>query len=114
MCCGTAVSQRERQEDMLKLSSRVKTIEEDADDLGTMIRAIRKNRGGEGVYLVTHSDATQGLMEITPLAYARIEAAKRDIDVLGVAKSRENALELVRCMVEEMAKSGNFTVSGLL
>ena len=60
----TAGPRRERQEDMLKLSSRVKTIEEDADDLGTMIRAIRKNRGGEGVYLVTHSDATTSMSSV--------------------------------------------------
>ena len=92
---------------MLTLQGNVRTIAEDADELGVMIRAVRRKKGGEGVYCVTRSKLTQGLMEIIPLAYARMEAKDHDVTVLGLAKGREHALELVRQMVDEMAKNGS-------
>ena len=52
---------------MLTLQGNVRTIAEDADELGVMIRAVRRKKGGEGVYCVTRSELTQGLMEIIPL-----------------------------------------------
>ena len=47
---------------MLTLQDNVRTIAEDADELGVMIRAVRRKKGGEGVYCVTRSELTQGLM----------------------------------------------------
>lgn len=99
---------------MLKLSSKVRTIAEESGELGSMIRAVRRNKDSEGVYCVMHSDATEGLMEIAPLAYARLEARDRDITVFGLAKGKTNALELVRQIVDSMAKQGRFDVSDYL
>ena len=47
-------------------------------------------------------------MEIVPLLYARLEAKTHDINVLGLAKNKTNAMELVRLLVDEMAKNGEF------
>ena len=91
---------------MLRLSKQVRTIPEETGDLGVMIRAVRKSKGGEGLYCVMRSEATNGLMEIAPLIYARLEAKQHDIDVFGLAKTKSNAMELVRILVDEMAKSG--------
>ena len=94
---------------MLKLAEKIQTIPDEAQELGAMIRAVRKSRGGDGVYCVMRSETTQGLMEITPLIYARMEAKQHDIEIIGLARSKTNALELVRQMVDEMAKTGKFT-----
>ncbi|MBP5491094.1 MAG: hypothetical protein J6Y10_10945 [Lachnospiraceae bacterium] len=93
---------------MLKLEKSIRTIPEESGNLGAMIRSVRKSKGGDGVFCVVRSDATQGMMEIVPLLYARLEAKSRDIAVLGLAGSKKNALELVRQMVDEMAKRGEF------
>lgn len=99
---------------MLKLSKKVRTIPEEADELGKMIRAVRSKRAGEQVFCVMRSEETPGMMEIVRLAFAKIEAEKHDVTVFGLAGSRENALELVREIVDEMAKQGRFDVSEFL
>ena len=93
---------------MLKLDKNIRTIPEESQELGAMIRAVRKSKGDEGVFCVTRSETTQGLMEIVPLLYARLEAKTHDINVLGLAKNKTNAMELVRLLVDEMAKNGEF------
>ncbi|MBR5713078.1 MAG: hypothetical protein IKX54_05735 [Lachnospiraceae bacterium] len=99
---------------MLKLSKKLRTTETDAPELGTMVRAVRRKRGGEGVFCVMHSEATNGMMEIAPLSYAKFEAGKRDITVFGLAKSKKEALELVRQIVDDLAKKGQWDVSEYL
>ena len=89
---------------MLKLERTIRTIPEESKELGAMVRAVRKSRGGDGVFCVMKSEATQGLMEIAPLLYARAEAQLRDIKVFGLARSKASALELVRQIVDDMAK----------
>ena len=91
---------------MLKLERTIRTIPEESKELGAMVRAVRKSRGGDGVFCVMKSEATQGLMEIAPLLYARAEAQLRDIKVFGLARSKASALELVRQIVDDMAKEG--------
>ncbi len=95
--------------DMLKLAKKIQSIPDESQELGAMIRAVRKSRGGDGVYCVMRSEATQGLMEITPLIYARMEAKQHDIEVIGLARSKAHAMELVRLMVDEMARNGEFS-----
>lgn len=93
---------------MLKLEKTIHTIPEETQELGAMVRAVRRNKGDEGIFCVMRSEATQGLMEIAPLAYARIEAKQHDISVFGLAKGKAHAIELVRLIVDEMAKNGDF------
>lgn len=95
---------------MLRLNSTIRTIPEESGELGAMVRAVRKSRGGDGVYCVMRSKVTQGLMEIAPLLYARFEAKQHDIDVFGLARSKAHAMELVRLIVDEMAKNGELQV----
>jgi len=99
---------------MIKLSKNIRTIAEDADELGSMIRAVRRNKGGEGVFCVLRSDATEGLMEIVPLSFAVSEAARRELCVFGLAKGKTHAMELVRILVDEMAQRGSYEVSEYL
>ncbi|MBP5462884.1 MAG: hypothetical protein J6Y20_12290 [Lachnospiraceae bacterium] len=95
---------------MLRLNRTIRTIPEESGELGAMVRAVRKSRGGDGVFCVMRSEATQGLMEIAPLLYARFEAKQHDIEVFGLARSKANAMELVRLLVDEMAKNGELRV----
>ena len=95
---------------MLRLNSTIRTSPEESGELGAMVRAVRKSRGGDGVYCVMRSEVTQGLMEIAPLLYARFEAKQHDIEVFGLARSKAHAMELVRLIVDEMAKNGELQV----
>ena len=95
---------------MLKISKQVRTVEEQKEELGAMIRAVRNPKRAErSLYCIVHSETTDGIMEIEPLAalYAEMKAKSTDVLVIGIAKGKASALELVRQIVEDMAKTGN-------
>lgn len=93
-------------ERMLKIGRQVRTVDDQAADLGSMIRAIRRKKLGEGLYCVVYNGQAGEMMEVQPLAMLLADSKRCDYTVLGVAKGKPAALEVVRLLVEKMAQDG--------
>jgi hypothetical protein len=73
---------------------------------------INKGRPVPGIYLVTLSDNPGNLMEIIP-AVMLVQKTAYDLcpTVIGMAKGKEEALELVQKMIEDVyGETGGFEI----
>ncbi len=81
---------------------------------------IRKNRFTIDTYIIAISDNPDNILDIYPadmlkLPYFRKKTFRDRVYVAGLAKGRDEALELVRCIVDDTySHTGGFDVAGYL
>lgn len=82
-----------------KLKKKVKKIK----------RALEKEKPTFSIYCVTKASNSKNLFDILDANEMLFSYYKRNnIEICGIASSRDAAIELVRQMVEELAKKGYF------
>lgn len=79
---------------------------------GTIIKKANVNAGLRHVYFVTLAGNAEDLFDIFDAAYLKQPSFyKQELDVVGIATSREDAVELVQQMIEDIyAETGAFQV----
>ena len=74
-------------------------------DKGKIIRAVKKNKLRLGAFLIVLSQDNDSLLEIYPsYIFLHPHFKKSEISIVGISKGYNEAVELVRCMVEQCYK----------